>query len=300
MRRLTMLSIATLSGAVAFSQSPLDCIDPDVLRALLVDAPGYQTLNVSTAAAPELAAFKVPRQLTLVGTAERGRGAGTQGTSNMPSSVAAVYRTGIAPDAARTAAREALTAGGWKLHSDERMYDTNVFTSGSSPTSGETYCREGKPAGLNASALDGVTYVVLTVTRNADAAGYNTCNQPPRPMRAVAGLDQYMPKLELPPDPATRQPVSLRSGGGGSSSETSRRASAGFTLKDSVANVARHFAKQMAGQGWREEASWSGLGTAGSTWTRQADAGSTLQGSVVVTAFDGDRFTVLFHAARTK
>jgi hypothetical protein len=219
--------------------------------------------------------------------------------------MSAVYRTSLAPAAARSAAITALTAAGWKLQSDQRLSllsVMNVFTSANSARASETYCREGKPVGVTASALDGVTYVILSASRFADSAAglMNSCNQPPQPVgRPGSTLDQYMPTLELPRDPATGQPVSMR-GGGVSNGAAKRRASASFTLKDSPDNVSRHFARQMTEQGWSSDTGWSGAGTAGSTWTRRQDDNTLLQGTLSVSAFEDGRFSVIFTAVTTK
>lgn len=274
--------------------SPLDCVDPDVLRGLLLPGPIGQTFRITPGAPPELAAFKPPRQLIWLGGTERGSGGVTQSSS--------VYRSNLAPDAARAAAVGVLTAGGWRLQSDDRFYSTtNLFVSGNSQPGGETYCREGRSVRVMASALDGVTYVVLSVSRTDSSAGFtNACDQPPQSVaRSTSPLDEYMPTLELPRDPATGQPVAMRSGGGGSSGDSKRRANASFTLKDSVDNVARHFGSQMAGQGWHADTNWSGAGTAGSTWTRRLDDDTVLQAILSVSAFADDRFTAVFRAVRT-
>jgi hypothetical protein len=281
-------------------QSPQECVDPDVLRALLL-GPGNQTFQLNDASPPELAAFKAPRQLTWVGASERGTRMSVTGAPMRTSTVSAVYRTSLAPDAARTTAAGALMAGGWKLQSDDRQSGMNVFTSVNSQPVAETYCRDDKPVNILASALDGVTYLVLSISRQTGNASLrNACDQPPQPaVRPASTLDKYMPKLELPRDPATGQPVPT-SGGGGSSGDVKRRANASFTLKDSADNIARHFAGQMARQGWNADANWSGAGTAGSTWTMRQDADTVLQSMLVVSAFENDRFTVVLDVVTTK
>ncbi|HUG72601.1 MAG TPA: hypothetical protein VMK82_04175 [Steroidobacteraceae bacterium] len=273
--------------------SALDCIDPDVLRGLLLVGPHSETFRITPKPPQELATFAPPRQLVWLGATERGADGLTQAS--------AVYQTQLAPEAARAAAVGALTAGGWKLQSDGRPY-TNVFMSANSGPVGATYCREGSPVSLMANALDGVTYVVLSATRTDRAAGFtNACEQPVQPMvRMTSPLDEYMPTLELPRDPATGQPVPILGGGGGGGGEAKRRASAGFKVKDSVDSVARHFASQMAGQGWHADTNWSGTGTAGSTWTRRLDDDTVLEAMLAVSAFADDRFTAVFRAASTK
>jgi hypothetical protein len=285
---------AELSGT---GENPRQCVDQDVLRALLVGP--RQTLQIGDALPPELAAFKAPPQLAWIGAAERGSVMSMNGAPVNLSSVAAVYRSGLAPDAARVAALGGLAAGGWKLHSVSTPLPTNVFTSANSAPAGETHCREGKAVTLSASALDGVTYVVLSVNRSGTAGFMDTCNQPPRAPNRASALDKYMPRLEPPRDPASGQPVSMLDGGG-SYGEVKRSSNASFTLKDTADTVARHFARQMAEQGWSADTSWSGPRTAGSTWSKRGEADSILLANIAVSAFDDDRFTAIFNVVTAK
>jgi hypothetical protein len=177
----------------------------------------------------------------------------------------------------------------------------NVFRSTDTMLMGETWCREGQPVSMSASAIDGVTYVILSASRNANAsAGFrNACDQQVRSPFVTSALDQFMPTLEMPRDPATGRQVSAR-GGGGSNGDAKRNASTSFTIKDSIGNVAQHFARQMAEQGWKSEAAWTGSATAGSTWTRPMDSDATLQGMLVVSAFDDNRFTTVLNVIKVK
>ncbi|HTP38100.1 MAG TPA: M56 family metallopeptidase [Steroidobacteraceae bacterium] len=287
----------TARSRSATPANPLECLDQDLLRGLL-QQPALQTLNVSTIPPRELAAFKAPRELHWVAAGERGYGVSIRNPSASQTSVSAVYRSSLPPDAARTIASGALTAGGWKLQFDSPGMGSGVFVSGSSGGLGygsETYCRAGQPVSMSASALDGVTYVILSVNRNQPAGFGNPCDQPQRVGHYTNGFDQYLPKLELPRDPATGQPVAVRASGGSGDG-----ANVGFMLKDSAANVARYFAGQMAAQGWNADANWSGQGTAGSTWTRKADADTTVQATLEVSAFDEGRFTVALKLISTK
>jgi len=266
-----------------------DCIDPDILHGLLLPGPAGQGFRITDEVPAELASFKPPRELTWMGTSERQTGAAA--------SSSAVYRTSLDPVPARAAAAGALTAAGWQLRSDSLFRGMNVFVSGIPVAAAQTYCREGIPVSVSAGALDGASYVVLSVPRSK--GGFNTCEQP-LPMRQEhSPLDDYLPTLETPLDPATGRPAALRGGGSTGGGGGRQRANASFRLKSSVDAVARHFASQMAGQGWSADASWSGTGTAGSTWSRRVDAGTAMQATLAVSNFGDDRFTVMFSAVTT-
>lgn len=279
--------------AASDEPAPQACVDPDVLRGLLLPLPDA-SYDMGTRLPPELAAFKAPRPLEWVGSSQRKLSQAPQVT------VAAVYRSRLSREAARVAVDGALIAGGWKLQPGNRLLGSNVFVS-EIPGLGDTYCREGRPVGVTTSALDGVVYVVLSIDRNAGAGFSNTCAQPPMPaMQSGTALDKYMPKLELPRDPASGQPVVMHGMSGGGGGDLKRRMHVAFTLKDTTDAVARHFGRQMAAQGWNADTSWSGAGTAGSTWTRPGDDDALLQATLVVWGFDDNRFSVVMQVVVTK
>jgi hypothetical protein len=272
--------------------NPLDCLDMDVVRGLMLQGMSNPIFSTAFNRPPELADFKPPRQLTWVGSTDR-----TYAGSAVQTSL--VYRTSLAPDAARSASVQVLTSSGWQLHTDGEFMSANIFTAGGSRPNGDTYCRGGKPVSIAASALDGVTYVILATTRSRDRTGYaNACEQPPQRARAASVLDAYMPRLETPPDPATGWPVPT-SGGGASNADAKRGANTDFVIQDSIGNVAQHFARQLAAQGWEADASWIGEGTAGSTWKRQA-GDMALLGTLMISTFGEGRFTAVFQVVRTQ
>lgn len=279
---------AALMAAVATEppvegEEQIDCIDPDVLYGLLL-GPGIERFHITDAPLPQLAGFRPPRELVWLGGTQRDVGGVRQ--------LSSVYRTSLAPEAARAAIAGALVASGWTLHSDVLMLGANVFVSSSSRQAASTYCREGMSVGLTAGALEGVTYVVLSDMQRA-AGFFSACERPPQNLaRTASPLDAIMPTLEPPRDPATGQLVAT-SGGGGSNGQSRRRANTSFRLKDSASSVAQHFGSQMAQQGWQAGTSWSGTGSAGSTWSRRLDDNTLVEGALLVSAFEDDRFTVM-------
>lgn len=288
MRRFTLLTLTALCCVAAPGEGLFDCIEPDVLRALLLQSQG-ERLPVITAAVPmEIAALKMPREFAWIGSSERITGR-VDATTNA-SQVTAAWRTSLAPDAARAATATALTGSGWEVRSQPGM-SMNVFMAAAMQTSAPA-CRDGKPLNFTASAIDGTTYVLFTIQRGDN--GNSICSQPARSgMSFTTGLEKYMPRLEMPVDPATGVAALIRgSGAGGGSGGVSARAE--FAVQDSLGNVARYFAKQMAEQGWSSDANWSGISTAGSVWSRR-DAGTLVQSRLSVTAVDDHQFVAFLH-----
>jgi len=153
-------------------------------------------------------------------------------------------------------------------------------------------CRDGGTINVSSSVMDGITYVLLMIPRGN--ATTTTCSQPARPAGAGnSPFQPYLPHLQLPVDPATGEAARLGSSGGGYGGN-SFSARTEFTTTDSVGNVGRHFAKQMAEQGWSSDANWSGAATAGSSWSKRVEAG-VLRATLSLTAFDERQLMAVLH-----
>ena len=192
------------------------------------------------------------------------------------------------PDAAREAATTALTASGWQVRSLGPSMNGG-FKAPFMPMP-RIACLDGKHVDVNVGALDGATYLLLVVRRG----GMNSiCNQPVQTFGiAGGGLAAQMPRLDLPP--AAGPAYNLANGGSSSASGNSASTSMDFTAPDSLDNIARHFARQIAAQGWSSDASWSGASTAGSSWSRRLDGGARLLGTLSLIAIDDRGFAASF------
>lgn len=286
MRRVAFLTAGALVGAAAFGQDPLECVDPDVLRALVFPGGAGQSTLVTSGVPAELSAVHPPSQFSLIGSTERDLGA-VLGNSNARI-LSAVYRTSLSPDVARTAALDALAADGWDVHLQQPQLGSGVFVSASQPIS-QAACRDGAAISVTASSLDGKTYVTYGTSIGANSSACDPRLRAPYALQSSS--DEYMPTLALPADPTTGAPAQMRGGGGGGSG-SARNARAEFRVNESVRNVADFFARQMADQGWTADAAWSGTTTAGSSWSRAAESG-TVHGTLQVTAVDDGQFTAI-------
>jgi hypothetical protein len=293
MRRVALFAMAALSGLTAFGQGLLDCVEPDVLRALLPQGQG-QGMPVITGEVPqELAALRMPGSFSWIGSAERIVGR-VNATTNA-SQVSAAWRSSLAPEAARVAAAAALTSSGWQVQPPRGI---SVFTSAASPFF-QAACRDRKAINFNTSAMEGATYVLVTL-RRGDTSGDAMCNQPASPAFSTGtGLDAHLPRLDLPVDPATGVAALLRTAGYGSNGNSGRvDAHAEFTIRDSAGNIARHLARQMAEQGWISDAEWSGTASAGSSWSKALGDGVRVHGSLSVTALEERQYVAVLRLGR--
>jgi hypothetical protein len=284
MRRLVLLPVTALLAMTAFADDLLECLSPDA-KVLMLQSQGQRPPVFTSVLPAELAPLKLPREFTWVGAAERTQGR-LDATTNV-SQVTAAWRSTQPLEAARAAVVAAMTASGWTVQ--PAMNSMMVFSASSNPPQ-QTACREGKPVNVTVSAMEGVSYALVAIQRG-NSGNISICNQPVRidPL-ASSGMDKIAPKLELPVDPATGASARQQNGSSGGFGGGVLRSQVQFSVTDSIGNVASHFAKQMAAQGWSSDATWSGKATAGSTWLRKSDAKTEFQGTVSVAALDEGQY----------
>jgi hypothetical protein len=281
-RRIASFTMAAICSASAFGQALLDCIEPDVLHTLVLQGQGARPPAFAATVPQELSALRMPGAFTWIGSAERA--SGVLGAAASASQVTAAWRSNLAPDAARDATAGALAASGWEVRPSP-FTGVSVFASRVLPAS-QLACRAGMPVNFTTSAMDGVTYVMATIQRGNNNA---ICTQAVRPSPiAASGMASHVPRLDLPINPETG--MAAQPAGESTSQGTGfLNARSEFDSRESAGNIARHFARQMAEQGWSSDANWSGASTAGSSWSRRPDADSLLHASLSVTSLDGRR-----------
>ena len=99
------------------------------------------------------------------------------------------------------------------------------------------------------------------------------------------GIQQYMPRLELP-DGTTQggyQPLMIGGGGGGNNSyETDATVEIEMDLED----VFQHFADQIVEQGWSSDSESVGTATATGTWTKTVENDTNIVGRLNIVRSD--------------
>lgn len=286
MRRLCVLVLGTLLATTSSGQDLFAGIDPDVLRGLL--SPGEQSLTASTEVPAELAGIRMPRELHWIGSAERTIGP-APGTG-MPTTVIAAWRASAAPASASQMVIETLTADGGTAHL--MSFGQGVFKGSGGLQPQQQVCRNDRLYTVNSSAMDGVTYVAVQIQRGSTAP----CEARLRSFGMTSEITPHLPELQLPVDPGTGQPARIHGSGGSSSPEGRSTVRVSFALRDGVANVADHFARQMSAQGWQQDAAWSGSVTAGSSWLKSRDAAPPLYALLQVVGTSDGQFRVVLGA----
>ncbi|MDT8364684.1 MAG: hypothetical protein RQ714_08600 [Nitrosomonas sp.] len=109
----------------------------------------------------------------------------------------------------------------------------------------------------------------------------------------MAGLNEHMPILVLPEeDRGSRFRPSFGSGISGSGNAYTT--SSPLTLDWNMAEINRWFAGQLENQDWEQDASWTGEGTAGSTWRKLTSDDSELAGLLDIIHVEDDNYHLRF------
>jgi hypothetical protein len=283
MRKLIFVLAGAFCGFAASAQDLLDCVNPDVLRGLVLRSSADEGVVFSTASPAQMSDITAPPQFDWIGSVER--------TGGVAASVSAAFRTDLAPDAAMEVAMAGLTSSGWEAQ--PQLGGAGGAFASMPITRSQTACRDEQPVSVAANELENTTYVTYSFTTSSA----NTVCSAPDPSSPLGGLSaniyRDMPSLEFPPDPVTGEPV-RSSGGGGGGSQNVRYSTTQVTHNESLNGLAVFLSEQLSAQGWVADTSWTGTTTAGSSWTRQADPDASLQGMLQITALANSRYDVTF------
>lgn len=283
MRKLIVVLAGIFCGFTAFAQDLLECVNPDVLKGLVLRSSANEGVVFNTTSPAQMSGITTPPQFDWIGSVER--------TGGITASVGAAFRTDLTPEAAIEAAMADLTSSGWEAQPD-RFGGGGAFAS-MPITQSQTACRDEQPVTVSANELEGTTYV----TYRFSTSSANTACSMPDPRNPMGGFGsniyQDMPSLEFPPDPVTGEPV-RSSGGGGGGSQSVRYSTTQVTHNESLSGLAVFLSEQLSAQGWVADTSWTGTTTAGSSWSRQSESDESLQGMLQITSLANSRYDVTF------
>lgn len=253
-------SAAALSSIGALAQSPLQCVNPDIVNAFLLtsrDGPGFEFSDEPPAA---LARHEAPPQFVWIGS------------RSADFDTRAAYRTQLPAHEAQRAFLDSLHDAGFRVQ--ERTAE-NGFQLSRPPLS-SAFCNDDGWGLLTVRDSGSARY--LTLTLPAERRDCSVLEPPQLP--AMARGSTYLPLIELPPEVlASTRLAGLPTGNRGSG-ETWRTALEVEGVR-SIQALAAQLAGQIAAQGWQPETNWAGTLSAGSTWTREAD-GAQMAGRLSV------------------
>ena len=233
---------------------------------------GDQEAALSVGAAPPpLAALALPAGARVLGGM-------TQARASM-----AVAAVALEAGPALDAAGAALAADGWTPASFR--VPGRIFEDSGAPERPRTFCGPGASVRVSAVAAAGGG-TVLRYVRSALPGGFNVCNPPPGlggPGGAAGPLGGDQP-IEAAPIPLLVNPEGLRQRGGGmSGGPGSREAVTHLATPLGPLELASHYQRQLAEQGWTLVAGSEGAEAVAQSWRRQDDDGRRWHGLLLVT-----------------
>jgi hypothetical protein len=282
MKKLILVLSGALVSLTAVGQDLLQCVNPDVVNSLLFHGRADLHQTVTRGLPADLADVAVPGGFELIGGAVRDE----MGIATV------AFKTHLDSDEAFAALLASSEAKGWELEDDTQPFMARVFNLSSGPTTG-TICLNGERRSLRVRDVAGNRYATVATQasdrpRDCNAPDPRLAMRPPMPGLATGEL----PSLYLPE--SVREPNGNPLGGGSGMSGANFSTSVQVASPESGARIADHLAGQMVEQGWLEDGRWTGALSAGSSWTRQAEDGVSLAGTIEIVDLGDDQFHVSF------
>jgi hypothetical protein len=281
MRKLFIVMGLLAFAAASPAQEAFQCASPDVVNALVFSAQPELKIVITRTMPEGAGGFGAPAEFRLIGSGVRG-----QNTS-------VAYKTTLEADKAFDSLLGFQFDQGWKSEAIQQAQQLPVTVVGQHAATTARLCRDGQRRNLVVKEAAGVRYATITgfptsPPRACDAplpqpAGFN-------PMAAINAAQAMMPQLSLPATARMSGQGTPMGGGGAGSVATSMR----IEGPDTAASLARVLAQQLAQQGWRRDAEWSGALSTGSTWTRNAADGKPYWGTLEILSIGGNTHDIGF------
>jgi hypothetical protein len=274
MKNLAVAAAAALFSLGAVAQGLPQCLNPDVLNALVYNGRIESKATVTRTLPATLVGFRAPSGFSLIGTAVRDSGRATL----------VAFKTALSSEQAMSALTESLRADGWAPEAPQGPGQT--FTVPGEPQY-VTVCRNSERRSLVVRDVGGVRYANISLTTEQRSLACNEKDPRMGGMDLMA-MQSSMPKFTFPS--TTRQ---AGPGGGGGGSNDIYRTATRIQSPDSGASLAEHLAGQLTAQGWKRDSAWNGTVSSGSNWKRQAD-GKTTWGTLEIVRMASDMHDVRF------
>jgi hypothetical protein len=287
MRKLSVALVFTFTSPVLLAQDLLSCLHPDVEQGMARSGiAGVVADAVVTRTLPEaMNGVDPPDNFELIASAVGAR------------ETTVAFKADQATAEAHEAALVALEADGWAVQGGER---TPVYYEGSAtspvPSVMTSLCLDDRTVRVGSRFIEGLSYVNYHFSAaglGRPCGGVEGIGSALAGLRSQNDLDQFMPSLRFPTDPATGNEVVARQMGSGGGSG-SRYNTAQVNIAMPHGDLARFLGEQLGAAGWTADASWSGSLTAGSTWTRAADPEREIMATIEVAARTPTAYDVTF------
>lgn len=267
---IAVSSLAMVAGATA--QEALQCVDPDVLNALVFNARAEARVTVQRALPEVVDGFTAPEGFTLIGSGVRGENAGT----------VVGYKTDIAAGEAFGNLVQHMVAQGWRRESPQGAQQPTIMVAGPQPLAAQL-CRNGDRRAVVVRDIEGIRYATINAYPTIPA---RACDAPVQrsggfgnPITMINEMRTNMPQLTFP---ETTRTVGGANPGMNADSSTMVSSAVRIQSPDAAGVLAEHITGQLTAQNWSNDAKWNGSLSTGSTWTRRGGDGNAYWGMLEI------------------
>ncbi|HTP38103.1 MAG TPA: hypothetical protein VMI92_00870 [Steroidobacteraceae bacterium] len=289
MRKFIIAVSATACSVAALAQEPFQCVNPDVLNALVFNA-RVESRLVAKRTLPDVAdGYAAPADFTLIGSVVRG--------ANVLTSVG--YKTALEARKAFDNLLQFMNAEGWQPEFTPRT--PPAVTVAGPPPLAVNLCRNGERRNFLIRDIEGVRYAMIS--------GYETsppraCNVPApqqvtlqgmqtNPLAAINALHDSLPQLSFP---ETARMIAPPPGAENLNTDAVFSVTR-IESPDTAATLAGLLSPQLVAQNWSNDAKWSGALSTGSTWIRKTDDGKKYWGTLEILSLGKGIYNVRFTLA---
>lgn len=280
MKRFLAAAAGFALCTTAFGDDLLQCVDPYLVRALLLPSATTNEVKITSDVPAEFADLQPPASFEWLGS--------VQGSSRKLIG----YKTALPHGAATDAALALVQRAGWEtIDLVPVMRSTFVYPGGAATQSQLPICRDGQSGVVQVRDRVDARYVNVVLQLQDGGAA---CNRSSAARPTLFGaMQERMPALRLP-EGATRAPGAA-SGMSGSSQRI--QAHEEVTTPLGAREFASHLETQLGAQDWVRDASWQGRLGAGSTWLLNGASAESFVGTLEVIEVAPQRLAVRFSMA---
>lgn len=287
--------IVTALAPSAFADTEFeDSVPIDLVKALVGNTP-YGESRIFSDLASSFPRLDIPNDLELMGSIERSFG------------VAAVYRTELSVNRTEAVLHDAfLQAEYIEFELPSLASSENGFVSAlaNAPFRYKRYCHDSfgfLTSTFNSSAQNAVVTLSSTPSNDNRSCADQLAEQQlqlGRRAGAQSGLQQYLPRMELPVTDVRRSGPYFGLGGlSGSSNSIEVKANVNVDL--SIDALFEHFAGQIVTQGWVLDTRNMGTSSAIGNWTRSPEPDTELIGTLTILKTGDESFELKFQLTST-
>lgn len=294
-RNILLPIIVTALAPSAFADTEFeDSVPLELVKALMGNTP-YGEPRIFSDLSSDFPSVDIPDDLVLMGSIERGFG------------VAAVFRTELSVNQTESILRDAFIDTGYiefELPSMGGLENGFVSAFVNAPLRYTRFCHDSFGF-LTTSFSPSEQQRVVTLSSNPPNDNRSCADQLAeqqqqmgRRVGGLAGLQQHLPRMELPATEVRRSGPFLGAGGM-SGSSNSIEVKANINVDMSVEAMFEHFVGQIQEQGWTADTQNIGASSAIGIWTSSPVPGTDLIGTLTILKTGDESFELKFQLIST-